>query len=221
MTLAEPQLRALKYQRMKLRYQLFHVEPKMKKKHPEYADDESDIDDEWIAKHEVALVDKLKEAARKKFDKDTAKAAADGDDPPDPSLLEEKIADADAELARLEGERGSKAIEGKRSTSADKLVAAITKMDERIAAQRTAAIDKDEGASALLTVLTSQARRPRSARPRSTTSTRASPPPGAPSSTCPSSACSRRHCARRYGKKLRSRADLNSSRSSDFVPARL
>lgn len=133
---------------MKLRYQLAHVEPKMMKKHPEYADDESDLDDEWIAGHEVAITDKMKEAARKKFDKDTAKAAADGDDPPDPSLLEDKIADADAELERLKGERGSKAIEPKRNMSADKIVAAIAKMDDRIAAQRTAAIDKDEGASA-------------------------------------------------------------------------
>lgn len=142
---ARSQLRALKYQRMKLRYALFTLEPKMRKKHPDLVDDESDLDDEWMEAHEVSLADKAKEAARKKFDKDTAKAAADGDDAPDPSLLEEKLADCDVELERIKTERETKQVEAKRGMSADKLVVAIGKMDTRIAAQRTAAIDKDEG----------------------------------------------------------------------------
>jgi hypothetical protein len=62
------QVRALKYQRMKLRHQLHHLEPKTKKK-GKYAEDESDLEDEWIESHEEELQLKAVEAAKKKFEK--------------------------------------------------------------------------------------------------------------------------------------------------------
>jgi DNA topoisomerase-1 len=38
----------LKYQRMKLRKQLFQIAPKKYKKNPEYTADESDMEEDWI-----------------------------------------------------------------------------------------------------------------------------------------------------------------------------
>lgn len=72
-------LKALKYQRMKLRYTLWTIEPENKKKHKKYKDMESDLDDDWMEKHEEELVEKEKVKIRKKWEKDNEKRKADGE----------------------------------------------------------------------------------------------------------------------------------------------
>ena len=58
---------------MKLRLQVFQLEPKLKKKRPDLAEDESDMDDEFIERHEADLLEKALAAAEKKWEKDNIK----------------------------------------------------------------------------------------------------------------------------------------------------
>ena len=59
---------ALKYQRMKLRHQAFHLEPKLKKK-DKWSKQEDDLTEEWIESHEEENKIKEIEKAKKKFEK--------------------------------------------------------------------------------------------------------------------------------------------------------
>ena len=62
------QVLALKYQRMKLRHQAFHLEPKLKKK-GKWMIEEEDLTEEWIESHEEENKLKEIEKAKKKFEK--------------------------------------------------------------------------------------------------------------------------------------------------------
>ncbi|CAO0794038.1 unnamed protein product [Mucor circinelloides] len=136
-------IRALKYQRMKLRKQLYALDPKMKKK-PEYADMESDLEDEWIVEHEKNLVEKEKEKIKSKFEKQNDKLIADKQPRMPQSELKEKLKAATELQDRLKKERKLAKIEPKASMTVEKLVASIQKIDERIAATKNQATDKEE-----------------------------------------------------------------------------
>src|SRR5271170_1500887 len=71
----EDQVRALKYQKMRIRRQMIQLDPKLKKKQPELMAYESDVDDTWIRQHQKDLVEKQQDTIRKKFDKENEKRA--------------------------------------------------------------------------------------------------------------------------------------------------
>ena len=75
---------------MKLRHALLTISPKHKKK-AEFADAESDLDDDWIAAHEDDLREKEIEKAQKKFEKDNEKHVAEGQKPRPESVLRERL----------------------------------------------------------------------------------------------------------------------------------
>ncbi|EIN11929.1 hypothetical protein PUNSTDRAFT_62929 [Punctularia strigosozonata HHB-11173 SS5] len=137
-------IRGLKYERMKLRHALFTVEPKYKKKE-KYREDESDIDDEWIAEHEEELEQKAIEKAEKKFEKDNEKLVEDGKKAHPDSVLKEKIADIKEEFKQLRKERGTQKHEPKRAKPVEKLEGAIDKLTERITTTKLQMDDRDAG----------------------------------------------------------------------------
>ncbi|CAK5265750.1 unnamed protein product [Mycena citricolor] len=136
--------RALKYERMKLRHALFKIDKKFKK-HAEYKEEESDIDDEWIIKHEETTQAIQIEKAEKKFAKENEKLEEDGKEPQDDSVLEKRIAEIKEEFEALAEERGTKLHEPKKARPADKIEEAIIKLTERIKASKLQLDDKDEG----------------------------------------------------------------------------
>ncbi|GAA5931368.1 hypothetical protein JCM3775_005006 [Rhodotorula graminis] len=136
-------IRALKYQRMKLRKQLFAVADKPKKYKEPYGDDESDLDDDWIKEHEVALVVAEREKIRKKFERDNTKREADGEKKLAQKELDERLKAADELEKSIKRERKQGYKESK--LSEDRLVAALVKIDDRIQVAKTAATDRDEG----------------------------------------------------------------------------
>lgn len=101
-------LRAVKYQRMKLRYALFNVEAGNKKKHKEYNEMESDIDEEWCEKHEADLVEIEKKKITKKFEKDNEKRTQAGEKPLGEKALKELLEGTDDMQEELKQERVSK-----------------------------------------------------------------------------------------------------------------
>lgn len=136
-------IRSFKYDRMKLRKQLYALDTKMKKK-PEYAEPESDLEDDWIIEHEKELVEKEKDKIKSKFQKQNEKLAAEDKPQLTVSDLEEKLKAADELADRLKKERKLAKIEPSSKMTVDKLIASIEKIDNRIYATKNQATDKEE-----------------------------------------------------------------------------
>jgi DNA topoisomerase I len=115
------------------------------KKKKKYADDESDLDDEWIESHEEELKAKEIEKAEKKFAKDNEKLVEDGKRPQDDSVLKEKIKDITADFKKLAKERGTGKATLKRERTADKLEESIDKLADKITAFKLQIDDRDAG----------------------------------------------------------------------------
>jgi DNA topoisomerase-1 len=125
------QVKGLKYDRMKLRHVLFGEDAKYRKK-SQYAEDESDIDDEWVAEHEEAMKARDIEKAEKKFAKENEKLVAENETPQKDSVLKERIKEIEADYKHLEKERGTNKATLKREKPVEKIEEAIDKLDERI-----------------------------------------------------------------------------------------
>lgn len=137
------QIRGIKYQRRKLRYALFTMNKKYRKQ-KDLAEDESDIDDDWIAQYEDENREKEIEKAKKKFAKDNEKRAADGDKPLDETALEERVDKIIEEYDRLKEERGSQDVEIKGKKSEESILSSIEKLDQRIKNEKFKRDDKDK-----------------------------------------------------------------------------
>lgn len=90
---------------------MFTLDPKAKKRHPELADDESDIDEEFMERHESELLERALEAAKKKFDKDNIKLEDQQESKMPKSDLDEKLKTIKAEFKELKKERKSRQVE--------------------------------------------------------------------------------------------------------------
>jgi len=139
LTFSVPQLRGMKYDRMKLRHALFTIEPKLKKKHPDLVELESDIEDGWIAEYEESQRKLAIEKAQKAFEKAAAKAEEeDGTKKKknkDQDELTVKIEAINEEYDALKKERGKDKHElrrGKKTSEA--VLAQIEKQDAKIKA---------------------------------------------------------------------------------------
>jgi len=129
---------------MKLRHVLFGVDPKYKKQ-KRFADDESDIDDDWIEEHEESLRKKEIEKAEKKFTKDNEKLVQDGNKAQPDSVLQEKIEAIEAEYERIAKERGTGIAKLKRERAPEKIEEAIQKLDDRIKTFKLQMDDREAG----------------------------------------------------------------------------
>ncbi len=129
---------------MKLRHALFVVEPKLKK-NKKYVDEESDLDDEWIAEHEEGLKAKEVEKAEKKFAKENEKLVEEGKKPNKDSVLNERIEAIEEEFKRLAKERGTGKAALKRDRPTEKIEEAIAKLTEKIKSFKLQMVDRDAG----------------------------------------------------------------------------
>ncbi|KAG0742352.1 hypothetical protein G6F58_005853 [Rhizopus delemar] len=136
-------IRAIKYQRMKLRKTLYDLDPKAKKNGP-YADSESDLEEEWMIQHEKDLVAKEKDKVKIRFEKQNEKLAAENQPLLPESELTKNLKATDLLLEKLASERKAATIEAKASMTAEKTILKIEKMDERIAAIKTQTTDREE-----------------------------------------------------------------------------
>ena len=98
---------------MKLRYQIFTLDPKAKKRNPAIAEDESDMDEDFIERHEKELKEKAIEAVTKKWEKDNVKLEDEKEKKPK-SVLDERIKEIKAEFKELAKERKTKKVERRR-----------------------------------------------------------------------------------------------------------
>ena len=144
LTVRKPQVRQLKYERMKLRHVLFGIDKKYKK-NKKYAGDESDIDEEAVVEIEERMKEKEKEKAEKKFAKENEKLVADDKKPQEESVLQDRLEEIDAEFEKLAKERGTSKASLKRERPAEKIEESIDKLDERITTAKLQMVDREAG----------------------------------------------------------------------------
>ncbi|KAF7321369.1 DNA topoisomerase I [Mycena kentingensis (nom. inval.)] len=140
----QDKLRGLKYDRMKLRHALFGLEKKYKKD-PKYAEDESDIDDDWIETHEDACKAKEIEKVQKKFAKENEKLVEEGKGAQDDSVLDQRIETIEDDFKTLAKERGTGKATLKREKPVDKIIESIDKLTQKIKDSKLQIVDKSEG----------------------------------------------------------------------------
>ena len=128
----EDNVRALKYQKMRLRKQMIALEPSLKKKQPGLLDYESDIDDAWITQHQKDLVEKQREQIRKKFEKENEKRAKEDEKPLPESELKTRLEAADSLEAQFAEEARTGTVKYASNQTIEKCEKAIEKIDEKI-----------------------------------------------------------------------------------------
>jgi DNA topoisomerase I len=133
----EDQVRALKYQKMRIKRQMIQLDSKLKKRESELLEYESDIDDEWIRQHQKDLVDKQKDQIRKKFEKENEKRAKEDLEPLPDSELKSRLQAADALAEEFARENDSGTVEPSSNQTIEKCEKALEKLDEKIYTLRT------------------------------------------------------------------------------------
>lgn len=132
----------MKYQKMKLKRTILTLEPKLKKKRPELLEPESDLEDDWIDEHEVQLMLKERERITLKWEKDNQKRKENKEKPLSEKDLKEMLKEVDVREKELAKERKTGNVPGSKGATVEKCEAQLLKLDERIAATRTAMVDK-------------------------------------------------------------------------------
>ncbi|GJJ70302.1 DNA topoisomerase I [Entomortierella parvispora] len=140
----QDKIRALKYQKYKLKRTILTLEPKLKKKRPEFLEPESDLEDSWMDEYEVQLMAKEKEKVTLKWEKENQRRKENKEKPQTEKELKDMLKEVDARAKELAKERKSGNVPGARGATVEKCEAQLLKLDERIAATRTAMTDKDE-----------------------------------------------------------------------------
>jgi len=143
-------LRGMKYQRMKLRAQLFTLDSKSKKRHPDLVEDESDLEDEFFDRWEAQVLETQLDKAKKKFERDNAKAETAGEAPQPESALKEKLAEVKSEHKVFIKERKTRNVEPKKGATEEKILEQIKKMDDRISAFKVSLEDRESNKTVAL-----------------------------------------------------------------------
>jgi DNA topoisomerase-1 len=127
---------------MKLKQTILTLEPKLKKKRPQLAEPESDLDDDWIDQHEVQLMEKEREKVKQKWEKENEQRKENKEKPLSEKELKTMLKEVDEREKELKKERSSGKVPGARGATVEKCDNQLLKLDERIAATRTAMVDK-------------------------------------------------------------------------------
>jgi len=116
----------------------------LKKKRPELLEPESDMEDSWMDEYEDQLMAKEREKVTLKWEKENQRRKENKEKPQTEKELKEMLKEVDARAKELVKERKSGNVPGTRGATVEKCDAQLLKLDERIAATRTAMTDKDE-----------------------------------------------------------------------------
>lgn len=146
----EDKIRALKYQKMRLKKTMLTLDPKLKKKRPELDEPESDLGEEWCEEYEKHLEEKEKDRLRKKFEKDNEKRKSEGKGPLSESELNEQLEEAEEKTKQLSKERKTGKMEVKKSQTVEKVEAQIEKVNERIKVVNLTKVEKEENKTTAL-----------------------------------------------------------------------
>lgn len=142
----EDKINGLRYQQYRIKQQMLFLEPKLKKQRGEaYFALPEGLDEEWVERHQEALVEEQRQKIRKRFEKENEKLVADGQKEMPQKELEERMKAADElkEKFKREKKKGGKIEPEGKSPTIEKLEAALEKLDARIATMRTQSEDRE------------------------------------------------------------------------------
>ena len=142
----EDKINGLRYQQYRLKQQMLDLDPKLKKaKGAEFFKLPEELDEDWVKKHQEALVEEQRVKIRKKFEKDNEKRATEGEPEMKAKELDERmeVADEMAEKFKSEWKKGGKIQAEGRSPTVEKLEVALEKLDQRAEAMKVQAEDRD------------------------------------------------------------------------------
>ncbi|KAK0932437.1 DNA topoisomerase 1 [Friedmanniomyces endolithicus] len=144
----EGRIDGLRYQQYRLKQQMLDLETpaKLKKKRGEaYFALPEGLDEEWVAKHQEALVEETRDKIRKKFEKENEKLAAEGQKEMKGKELEERMEVADEMEAKFkrENKKGGKIEAEGKGPTVEKLEAGVEKLDVRIATLKIQIEDRE------------------------------------------------------------------------------
>ncbi|KAH9263474.1 hypothetical protein BASA83_013139 [Batrachochytrium salamandrivorans] len=120
---------AVKYDLMKVKKQMLDLDPKLKRTRPELKEPESDLDDDFIKRHEQSLEEREAEKNQQKLEKENEKRKEEGL-PLLKELPEKRVNAGSINMTRLENK--------------------YTTLCDRLSAQKTNIIDKDENKTTAL-----------------------------------------------------------------------
>lgn len=129
---------------MKLRHALFGIDSKYKNI-KQYAEDESDIDEDFVQLYEDELKAKEIERAEKKFARVNEKLEEEGKPKQNDDVLANQLTNIEEEFKRLEKERGKDKARPRRDQSVDKIEIAIQKLSDKIKTFKLQMVDRDAG----------------------------------------------------------------------------
>ncbi|KAI5799005.1 hypothetical protein EDC01DRAFT_26439 [Geopyxis carbonaria] len=153
MAKAEERIKALRYQKLRLKRQILWIEPARQKKKPAYFKPDPELLEEknWIKDHQKFLIEQEREKITKKFEKDNEKLVADGEKELKPSELKTRLEVLKEMEEEFKEENKTGKVEPKnKSTTVEKVEAAIEKMEERIRKMETEKSVKDENKTVAL-----------------------------------------------------------------------
>lgn len=135
----------MRYQQWRLKQMMIDIDPKIKKKKgAEFFSLPEGLDEEWVKKHQEALVEEQRAKIRKKFEKENEKLAAEGQKEMKAKELDERLKEADELEKQYKKENKSKKIEAEgKSPSVEKFEASIEKLSQRIETSKIQMADKD------------------------------------------------------------------------------
>ncbi|KUI60404.1 DNA topoisomerase 1 [Cytospora mali] len=127
-------IKGLKYQRWRNKMMILDVDPKQKKKKGlEFFERESELDDEWVLKHQAFLVEDQRSKITKKFEKENEKLVSEKKKPMPEKELKERLKVANALEAKFKKENKTKKVEAEgKGPTVQKFEASIQKIEERI-----------------------------------------------------------------------------------------
>ncbi len=124
---------------------ILDIDPKQKKKMgSEWFELDDDLDEAWILEHQAFLVQELRSKIEKKFQKENQKLVEQGEKEMKAKELAERLEAADELEAKMKKENKTKKIEAEgKGPTVEKYMAAIQKIDERIATMKLQAEDRE------------------------------------------------------------------------------
>ncbi|KAK6541240.1 DNA topoisomerase 1 [Orbilia ellipsospora] len=138
------EIKALMYQKWRLKKMILSLEPKLKKKKPEYFNPDAEIDnEEWIKEHQQWLIEEEQKKIEKKFAKDNEKLVEKGEKEMKAGELKERLKALDVMKKEFAHENKTGKVEASKTATVEKLEEQIDKLEEKIQVKTSMMKDKE------------------------------------------------------------------------------
>lgn len=140
----------LKWNKIRTKKMILQLEPKLKKKEPEYFAEIDDLDTEKVQQIHKKILEREKDRIEKKFARENEKLKADGDELMPQEELNKRLESLDVMEAEFRDELKTDKPSVKASATVEKLRAQVDKFEERITNTELQLKDKEDNSTVAL-----------------------------------------------------------------------